>query len=375
MRQPAQLARETALHNCRIFASRDMDETRAGVSRLMNPYFVEYAEGRKDCEAHLDFLQMRGLAIAAIKQLGHIRINVAPIECFHFLIFCLKGRALLSSSHGEATIDSRTGLYFGPGQRFQGDLPDDCEQLVVRIDAAAFQSYAGASNAGLRAFVDLSQPELGPWLHLLNAMISDPSAIDLLQRNDKIARDYEQLFMSLLFSGQGYSRAPSGSEAYKGAAPASIRRAEMFIEANARSAPARGHRRRRQRADAHLARRLPPFPPDQPGALPARHTARSGARQPARARRRGQCDRGRAGGGLHPSRPLRARLCRALRREAVRDAGARLEAAQQRVSTRLSLPFCPENCGGEPRSRPRSGAMMRKPWPGFARQNPYRDAA
>lgn len=236
MKQPAQLARETALHNCRIFASRDMDETRAGVSRLMNPYFVEYAEGRKDCEAHLDFLQMRGLAIAAIKQLGHIRINVAPIECFHFLIFCLKGRALLSSSHGEATIDSRTGLYFGPGQRFQGDLPDDCEQLVVRIDAAAFQSYAGASNAGLRAFVDLSQPELGPWLHLLNAMISDPSAIDLLQRNDKIARDYEQLFMSLLFSGQGYSRAPSGSEAYKGAAPASIRRAEMFIEANAREA-------------------------------------------------------------------------------------------------------------------------------------------
>ncbi|MDB5699347.1 MAG: hypothetical protein JWN69_2151 [Alphaproteobacteria bacterium] len=234
MTHPAQLARETALHNCRVFASHDMDVTRAGVSRLMNPYFVEYAERPADCEAHLDFLEVRGLAIAAIKQLGHMRINVAPIEGYHFLIFCLKGRALLSSSHGEATIDARTGLYFGPGQRFQGDLPEDCEQLVVRIDEAAFQSFAGPSNTGLRAFVDLSQPELGPWLHLLNAMISDPSAIDLLQRNDHIATDYEQLFMSLLFSGQGYSRTPSEGAGYKGAAPASIRRAEMFIEANAR---------------------------------------------------------------------------------------------------------------------------------------------
>lgn len=233
MSQATQLARETALHNCRIFASHDGDEMRAGVSRLMNPYFVEYAERREDCRAHFDLLEMRGVAIGAIKHLGHIKIKIAPVDGFHFLAFCLKGRALMSSANGETMIDAKSGIYFGPGQHIQGDVPADCEQLVVRIDPTAYQSYATPSDVGLRTFVDLTQPEIGPWLNLLNGVISDPRTIDLLKRNELVAREYGQLFMSLLFAGQGYSRSRMRNETFKGAAPASVRRAEMFIEAHA----------------------------------------------------------------------------------------------------------------------------------------------
>ncbi|WP_327754322.1 AraC family transcriptional regulator (plasmid) [Sphingobium sp. SJ10-10] len=235
MTQALLLPTDNALHNCRVFASYDMAETQARISRLMQPYHAESAGHQEDCQSYLDFLPMPSMGIAAIKQLGRMKINVAPIEGFHFLIFCVKGRALLTSYHGSTTIDARTGLYFGPGQRFQGELPEDCVQLVVRIDAAAFQAYAGSRNASLSTFIDLARPSLAPWLNLLSTIISDQNTIDLLLRNRRVALDYEQLFMSLLFSGQGYvDDYEHDLSRYRGAAPASIRRAEMFIEAHAR---------------------------------------------------------------------------------------------------------------------------------------------
>lgn len=178
----------------------------------------------------MDFLQLPGLGIGAIKQLGPTEIEVGPIDNYHLLMFGLRGQAILESRFGTTLVNDRFGLCLAPGEEFRGNIPADCEQLVIRIETGLYRAHAAVPNGRLNARIDLAQPSLQPWLGLVNAIIGHRETIELITKDVRIARDYSRLFINLLLAGQGWSDEASLGPA---AAPAAVRRAEMFITANA----------------------------------------------------------------------------------------------------------------------------------------------
>jgi AraC-like DNA-binding protein len=216
-----------ALRACRLFASTDVEETRQRISEIMQPHELRPIGSARGFQAHMDFLRMPGFGIGTI-QFGRAHVDVGHIADYHLLVFCLKGRARLQSARGESVADTRRGVYLAPAHPFRGEFSEDCEQLVIRIDAATMRRHTGLQKPVVDGPLDLAEPALRPWAALLDTMVHDPETVGLLRRDDRVAAAYEQLFVRLLLSGSTVQPAES-----RAAAPAAVRRAEMFIDAHA----------------------------------------------------------------------------------------------------------------------------------------------
>ena len=219
---------DVALSTCRVFASRDLEETRLRISEIMQPHELRPMGKMRGFQAHMDFLRLPGSGVGTI-QFGHMQVDVEHIADYHLIIFCLRGQALLDSADGRHVADAGRGVYLAPAHPFRGEFSEDCEQLVIRIDAATMRRHTGRRGAVLNGALDLRRPALQPWFRMLDGIVHDSETVALLRRDPAIAAAYERLFIDMLLSGQG---APP-DEAARGVAPASVRKAEAFIAANA----------------------------------------------------------------------------------------------------------------------------------------------
>ena len=219
---------DSALSNCRLFASSDLDETRLRISDIMQPHELRPIGRLTGFQAHMDFLRLPGSGVGTIK-FGHMHVDVGQIADYHLLVFCLRGQALLEAPGGPCVADSERGVYLAPADPFRGEFSADCEQLVIRIDAATMRKHAGRRGAVLNGPLDLRNPALQPWVRLLDSIVHDAATVAMLQRDPRIALAYEQLFIDMLLAGQ--SQRPA--EPPRTAAPSSVRKAEMFMAANA----------------------------------------------------------------------------------------------------------------------------------------------
>jgi AraC-like DNA-binding protein len=219
---------DVALSNCRLFASSDLDETRLRISEIMQPHELRPVGPMRGFQAHMDFLRLPGSGVGTIK-FGHMRVDVGHIADYHLLIFCLRGQALLESAGGQRVANAERGVYLAPAHPFRGEFSEDCEQLVIRIDAATMRKHTGRHGAVLNGALDLRRPALQPWFRMLDSIVHEPETVAMLSRDPAIAASYERLFIDMLLSGQGLPPDEGG----RGLAPASVRKAETFIEANA----------------------------------------------------------------------------------------------------------------------------------------------
>lgn len=218
----------SALAACRVFESTDVDETREKVSQVMQPHEL-LPVGRVDnMKAHMDFLRLPGMGIGAIK-FGHMRVNVDAIEGYHLVLFCLSGSGRIFAENSNAVdVDARHGYYVPPGAPFRAEFSEDCEQFVMRINDDTWRVQAGGASSRLNVAIDLSKPQMHPWLATINDILTVPGTVELIQGHDAVARSYEQLLLNLLFAGQGVQDAHRAVPA-----PGIVKRAERFLRENA----------------------------------------------------------------------------------------------------------------------------------------------
>lgn len=219
---------DIALSDCRLFASSDLDETRLRISEIMQPHELRPVGRTRNFQAHMDFLRLPGSGVGTIK-FGHMQVDVGHVADYHLLIFCLSGQALLESAGGAHIANAEQGVYLAPSHPFRGEFSEDCEQLVIRVDAATMQKHTGRRGAVLNGSLDLRNPVLQPWRRLLDGIVRDRETVAMLRRDSHVAAGYERLFLDMLLAGQNYS----GNADRRGVAPGSVKRAESFMEANA----------------------------------------------------------------------------------------------------------------------------------------------
>jgi len=220
----------SAFRLCRQFTSDDVDETRERISRLMQPHSLEPLGRSHRAPADMYFQRLVGTGFGTIK-FGEMRLDVPPLADYYLIVFCLSGHASVEFGGEAMTIDQWHGAVCGPGQRFQGNFSPDCEQFVMRIDQRAMRAHTGARRLTLAPRLDLADPALRPWLLQLQILVNEPHALRLVQQDRGAAADYEQVLLRTLLAGHAHSDA--AERARGGVSPASVRRAEEFIQTHA----------------------------------------------------------------------------------------------------------------------------------------------
>lgn len=210
----------------RLFASRDLDDTRERIAAVMQPHRLTPLGGAGRFAARMSFLPLPGLGMGTIA-FGRMALQLDEVEDYHLLIFCRSGQAQFSTRSGEMTIGGSHGICLAPGEKVRATFSEDCEQFVVRIDAGAMRRISGAADPMLRRRIDAADPKLRPWARLAETMTGDAATLALLRRDRGIAAQYAQLFVSAILDGHDVT----DDRRRAGLAPGSIKRAEAYIDA------------------------------------------------------------------------------------------------------------------------------------------------
>jgi AraC-like DNA-binding protein len=225
---PALRSDDLALRSCRLFESRDVEDTCERISRVMQPHKLLPVGRARPHRSHMDMLRMPGIAIGTIA-FGEKTIEVPPLDGYYLLIFCVSGNALLRVGGNEVTATAHRGIFVNDRESLHGQFSADCEQFFVRIDKKRLASYSGRRSPVVHRDVDLNEGRLRPWLAALCNLAMDEQAVRLVRDDPRFATTYGNLLVQLLVHGDGLI---ADTAETRGASPRSVRRALAFIEAH-----------------------------------------------------------------------------------------------------------------------------------------------
>ncbi|KAF1036764.1 MAG: HTH-type transcriptional activator RhaS [Burkholderia lata] len=217
----------TLLRRYRYFESDDLDDTRERIAAVLQPHRLTPGSSRGGYSAYMDHVRIDSVGFGTIGYAGTMSVDAGEIEDYYLAILSLGGYADLNVG-GQRTIAGPTqGVIVGPATRFGGTFSRDCEQFFVRIDRRAILAHTGHDHLQIEPTLDLTRPELQPWLAQLRVMASSPETVALAQRDRRIALEFERLVISLLLAGQPHhcQTRPGGTALV----PRTVKRAEAYI--------------------------------------------------------------------------------------------------------------------------------------------------
>lgn len=217
----------------RLFESEDLEDTRTRISRVMQPHGLQPIARPRGGRAHMDYLNVGGIGIGTIAFGEAMRVDVAHVEDYHLLMFCLRGQA--DTLVGGQALQTRglQGMACAPGERFVAALSADAEQLVLRLDRRMLEAHAGRAIRFDAAF-DLRRPALQAWLQQLQLLLNAEPMLAAVQAHPLVALEMERLLVQLLLAGQPLEEVPAAPVVRPGqGGRACVRRAEAYMREHA----------------------------------------------------------------------------------------------------------------------------------------------
>lgn len=221
----------TALRQYRYFESNDIDETRQRITSVLQPHRLMPGSSRAGHPAYMNYVRLDNLAFGSLCYAGAMGVEAGEIEDYYLVILSLSGYADVSVGGRRTLVGQSQGVVVGPSTSFGGTFSSDCEQFFVRVEKQAVLAHSGCEHLQMDPTVDLSRPELAPWLAQLRMLTSSPETVALAQRDRRVAVEIERLLVMLLLAGQPHH---SQERAHPSLLlPRTVRRAEAFIAEHA----------------------------------------------------------------------------------------------------------------------------------------------
>jgi AraC-like DNA-binding protein len=231
--QPLNLQIEpAALRRYRYFESDDIDETCERIGSVLQPHRLTPGAKPRNGSAYMNMARLDTITFGSLNYSGSMNVEASELANYYLVIICLNGFAEVSVGEKRALIGETRGVIVGPQTRFGGSFSSDCEQLFIRVEKQSVLAYSGYERLHLDPTLDLTRPELAPWLFQLRTLAASPETVALAQRDRRAANDLERLFIGLLLAGQPHRsdrRAASCTPM-----PRTVRRAEAYIHEHAR---------------------------------------------------------------------------------------------------------------------------------------------
>ncbi|MGF6768281.1 AraC-like DNA-binding protein [Paraburkholderia sp. GAS199] len=222
--------RPHALRDHRLFESKDLDETRELISRVMQPHsLAPFGDGSG--RSHMDFVKLGRLGIGTIAFGSGMQVEVESVDGYYLLMFCVSGHAEVKAAGRTIHVDDRQGVIRGPGEPFSAKLSPQCEQLVLRIDPAALPDDAMRSAERGGALVRFASGAMRAWQEQIKLITSSPDLLASACDNVRVGEHVESLLVNLLAVGSSEWDASVLAVPRQGATPGFVRRAEDLMAA------------------------------------------------------------------------------------------------------------------------------------------------
>ncbi|PYE25584.1 AraC family transcriptional regulator [Paraburkholderia silvatlantica] len=223
--------RPHALRDHRLFESKDLDETRELISRVMQPHsLVPFGDGGG--HSHMDFVKLGRLGIGTIGFGSGMQVDVEAVDGYYLLMFCVSGYAEVKASGRTIHVDDRQGVIRAPGEPFSAKLSPQCEQLVLRIDPVALPADVALGTERNGALMHFASGAMRAWQEQLKLIASSPDLLASACGNAHVGEHVESLLVNLLAAGSTEWDASFSSSPRKTATPGFVRRAEDLMIAS-----------------------------------------------------------------------------------------------------------------------------------------------
>lgn len=219
------LARFTVLQSSRS------DEIEEGVAHHLRPHTM-LAHSQEPLDCLMQFVPIGGVSLGRLRYGGRVAIQSDPLHACYVASVPLAGSAVYRQGGQETVVVAHSLCVLGPREPFSIELDAAYDQLLLRIDAAAFERVHTSLTAdGAVPVVALglggSAAQSACALPVLQMLLANNQLLDQLRLSPRLATHVEWLLITSLL----HAAAPDAATLSDGesSSAAVVRRAEDYI--------------------------------------------------------------------------------------------------------------------------------------------------
>lgn len=130
----------------KLFASRDLHETRSMVARVMKPHELRPAGGTQRMEARMHHASLGEVSLSRLCHGCEVDIDPGALQDFYLVMMPLAGHARIDCDAQRVESHARLGSVVSPTQGLKMRWSADCDQLMVRISRAFLERVLAAQR-------------------------------------------------------------------------------------------------------------------------------------------------------------------------------------------------------------------------------------
>jgi AraC-like DNA-binding protein len=245
MQMQATPSRTPSLHRAllgapgrQLFASRDLHETRAMVSRVMKPHQLDVHGGAQRLDARMHHAALGDVSISRLRHGADVDIAPGALDDFFLVMMPLQGQAEVAC--GTERLDSWTDVasVLSPHLATHMRWSADCDQLMVRI-ARPFMERMLAAQLGhaldrpLTFALGFRWRESPAWQCLLHYLVDCAEQPVSPTEHKLVLAHIEQLVAATLLATQPHNYGESALPRRSAVLPRHVRRVQDYLQAHA----------------------------------------------------------------------------------------------------------------------------------------------
>ena len=229
----------TPLENYPVARTRSIEEAREAVAQVYARPILEPTGNTKKLDVVINNCKLKHVSLSFGTYGAAVRVEFPAVDRF-VLVTCVRGEGIITSGNTMVPLRASRGALFSPDMGYKANYGDECERILLQIDAQALTAKLAALtgkpiNKPLRMdpCADFARPVAQTLHEYLPLLIKTLSTADAPLPNWWIAQT-EQFLMTMYLFAHRHNYSELLQQEPPDAAAWQVRRAEEYIEANCR---------------------------------------------------------------------------------------------------------------------------------------------
>lgn len=227
------------LDKCRVFHSRDVDETRDRVARLYCDHRLTPAAETNRLDAWQNAVPLRQSSLATMGYGAEVRIEPGKLRDFYLLMLPYAGTATVEAGGRIVRTSSSVGAILSPDDVVSMHWSPDCAKFMLRIEREALERQVALLlghplKQPLNFRLAIPRDRLGEqWWRLTETLVGLIECQDMAHPQRLAIEQLEQALLLGLIEGQEHNYREGVRDRDRSIAPRHVRLVEQYIEEHA----------------------------------------------------------------------------------------------------------------------------------------------
>lgn len=221
-----------------LFASRDLQETRSLVSRVMKPHSLKVVGHAQRLDARMHHFALGDVSLSRLSHGAEVRIEPDELDDFFLVMMPLRGHAQVRCGSEAVESDTEIGTVISAHLGTTMHWSADCDQLMVRIARPFLERMLSAQmghepEIPLQFTLGFRWRDRAAWLCLMRYLVDWSEQPIQLSDHKIVAGQLEQLVASSLLACQPHNFTAAPLARRTAVLPRHVKRVQEYLNAHA----------------------------------------------------------------------------------------------------------------------------------------------